>query len=62
MPMPSGEVWELDFCSRPIVDEKGKKLWELLIVSPSKDFVYSVFLDSRKINSTEVGLRHVVVL
>jgi hypothetical protein len=29
-------VWELDFYSRPILDENGKKLWEILICeSPS---------------------------
>ena len=27
----SNTVWELDFYSRPVVDEDGKKLWEVLI-------------------------------
>lgn len=26
-----GLIWELDFYSRPILDENGKKLWEVLI-------------------------------
>ena len=25
--------WEIDFYSRPIIDENGKKRWELLITS-----------------------------
>ena len=25
--------WEVDFYSRPIIDENGKKRWELLITS-----------------------------
>ena len=27
--------WEIDFYSRPIIDENGKKRWELLITSTS---------------------------
>ena len=27
----SNIVWELDFYSRPVLDEEGKKLWEVLI-------------------------------
>lgn len=33
-------VWELDFYSRPIVDEQQKKIWELLICDPHKTFEY----------------------
>lgn len=49
-------MWELDFCSRPMVDSNGKKIWELLICDPDRQFVYSQYLDSKKINSTEVRL------
>ncbi|WP_346292059.1 Tab2/Atab2 family RNA-binding protein [Sphaerothrix gracilis] len=57
-----GTVWELDFYSRPIVDERGKKLWEVLIVegaqgvnSPHKDlFQYSKFLSNTEVNSIQL--------
>lgn len=52
--VPTSSVWELDFCSRPIVDERGKKVWELLICDPDRSFEYSQFFPNNKINSTEV--------
>lgn len=53
---PQSQVWELDFCSRPILDERGKKRWELLVCSPNRDFEYSAYFPNNKINSTQVGL------
>ncbi|NES69560.1 MAG: DUF1092 family protein, partial [Okeania sp. SIO2D1] len=32
-----GTIWELDFYSRPILDERQKKLWELLICESPLD-------------------------
>ena len=32
-----GKVWELDFYSRPILDENKKKQWEVLICEPQTD-------------------------
>lgn len=52
--LPQSEVWELDFCSRPLLDERGKKRWELLICSPDREFEYSVYFPNNKINSTQV--------
>ena len=52
--VPTSSVWELDFCSRPIIDERGKKVWELLICDPDGSFEYSQFFPNNKINSTEV--------
>lgn len=54
-----GSIWELDFYSRPIVDENGKKLWEVLIcespleVNAEVDslFRYSEFCPSANVNS-----------
>jgi hypothetical protein len=51
---PTSTVWELDFCSRPILDERGKKVWELLICDPSRAFEYSLYFPNNKINSTEL--------
>lgn len=52
--LPQSRVWELDFCSRPLLDERGKKRWELLICSPDREFEYSAFFPNNKINSTQV--------
>lgn len=53
--------WELDFGSRPVLDERGKKWWELLIVAKGSDddgsvapWVYSRWLPNTKINSAQV--------
>lgn len=54
-----GTVWELDFYSRPVLDENGKKLWEVLLCEGLIDsqtdsadtFRYSKFLPSSNVNS-----------
>ncbi|MBW4489023.1 MAG: Tab2/Atab2 family RNA-binding protein [Trichocoleus desertorum ATA4-8-CV12] len=54
-----GTVWELDFYSRPILDESGKKLWEILVCeSPSEAnhqaetfFRYAQYCPSTQVNS-----------
>ncbi|MCL2931520.1 MAG: Tab2/Atab2 family RNA-binding protein [Trichodesmium sp. MAG_R03] len=59
-------IWELDFYSRPILDEKQKKLWELLICqSPigindtiNSLYRYSEFTDNQKVNS--IWLRNAI--
>ena len=51
---PTGSVWELDFCSRPLLDERGKKVWELLICDPERSFEYAEYFPNSKINSAEV--------
>ena len=55
----SNTVWELDFYSRPILDENGKKLWEVLICespneikrSPDSLFKYAQYCSSKTVNS-----------
>jgi len=52
-------IWELDFYSRPVLDEQQKKLWEVLIcesflgVTPSVEplFQYSRFCSNTEVNS-----------
>ncbi|UZQ54970.1 Tab2/Atab2 family RNA-binding protein [Trichothermofontia sichuanensis B231] len=52
-------IWELDFYSRPIVDENNKKRWEMLVcespLTPNRSldslFRYSQFCDSSQVNS-----------
>ena len=36
--------WELDFYSRPIIEENGKKRWELIIASTKNFEAEHVFL------------------
>jgi hypothetical protein len=55
----SQTIWELDFYSRPILDEEGKKVWEVLICesaneidrSPDTLFRYSQYCSSKTVNS-----------
>ncbi len=52
-------VWELDFYSRPVLDENGKKLWEVLICespndierSPDTLFKFAQYCSSKSVNS-----------
>ena len=52
-------IWELDFYSRPIIDENQKKRWELLICetpteidrSPDSLFKYAQFCSNQTVNS-----------
>ncbi len=43
--------WELDFYSRPILDEKDKKLWEVLICDSQRQFEYSKFCPGSQANA-----------
>ncbi len=52
---PTADTWELDFSSRPLLDERGKKKWELLICDPARTWEYSAYFPNNKINSTQVG-------
>ncbi|CAD7705343.1 unnamed protein product [Ostreobium quekettii] len=46
--------WEVDFCSRPLLDERGKKVWELLVCSADRSFQHSEYFPNNKINSGEL--------
>eukprot|EP00210_Caulerpa_lentillifera_P002491 g2388.t1 len=52
--IPQSKEWELDFCSRPLLDERKKKVWELLICDPNNTFRYSQYFPNNKVNSTEL--------
>ena len=55
-----GSVWELEFYSRPILDDNQKKRWEVLIcdgaqsINDSTKIRYSKFLSNKQINSIEL--------
>ncbi|PSN19498.1 hypothetical protein C7271_07005 [filamentous cyanobacterium CCP5] len=54
-----GKIWELDFYSRPILDENDKKRWEVMICEgaesvaddPDSGLRYSQFLANTEVNS-----------
>jgi hypothetical protein len=54
-----GSVWELDFYSRPVLDEQNKKRWEILICEglqsveddPEALFRYSKYVSNSEVNS-----------
>ena len=56
-------IWELDFYSRPILDENNKKVWEILICESPQDvktpseslFRYAEYCASSEINSVKLG-------
>jgi len=37
-----------------LLDKRGKKVWELLICDPERNFEYSEYFPNSKINSAEV--------
>ncbi|XP_058072818.1 protein TAB2 homolog, chloroplastic [Magnolia sinica] len=43
--------WELDFCSRPILDIRGKKLWELVVCDGTLSLQHTKFFPNNVINS-----------
>ncbi len=55
-------IWEIDFYSRPILDEQGKKIWEILVCeSPTKIdtpvdslFRYAEYCPSGEVNSVRL--------
>lgn len=52
--VPQSLEWELDFSSRPLLDERKKKVWELLICDPERTFEYSQYFPNNKVNSAEL--------
>lgn len=51
--------WELDFCSRPILDIRGKKIWELVACDSSLSLQYTKYFPNNVINS--VTLKNAIV-
>ncbi|XXG72558.1 hypothetical protein AAC387_Pa07g1626 [Persea americana] len=50
--------WELDFCSRPILDIRGKKLWELVVCDGTLSLQYTKYFPNNVINS--ITLRNAI--
>ncbi|PZO55632.1 MAG: hypothetical protein DCF15_10205 [Phormidesmis priestleyi] len=57
-----GTVWDLDFYARPILDERQKKRWEILICEglqsveddPEQLFRYSKYVSNSEVNSDQL--------
>jgi hypothetical protein len=45
-------IWELDFYSRPVLDQNNKKIWELLICDDNREFEWVSECPSSEVNST----------
>lgn len=43
--------WEVDFCSRPIFDERGKKIWELVVCDATLSLQFTRYFPNNVINS-----------
>ncbi|MEM6445944.1 MAG: Tab2/Atab2 family RNA-binding protein [Cyanobacteria bacterium P01_D01_bin.123] len=39
----AASIWEIDFYSRPLLDERGKRVWELLICNQTATFKYAQY-------------------
>lgn len=58
-----GSIWEIDFYSRPILDENQKKVWEVLVCESPSDirtnldslFRYAKYCPSTQVNSVWLG-------
>ncbi|KAL6129755.1 hypothetical protein ACLB2K_073104 [Fragaria x ananassa] len=51
--------WELDFCSRPILDIRGKKVWELVVCDDSLSLQHTKYFPNNVINS--ITLKEAIV-
>lgn len=45
------DIWEIDFYSRPILDEQGKKLWEVLICNAERTFEFARYCAGSEANA-----------
>eukprot|EP00741_Cyanophora_paradoxa_P002714 tig00000622_g2634.t1 len=52
VPAGASLSWEMDFYSRPLVDEEGKRVWELLVCDSTGTFRYAETMASGAINAT----------
>lgn len=47
--------WQIDFCSRPLRDDRGKKVWELLVTDDERSFEHAEYFPNNRINSVELA-------
>ena len=44
-------IWQIDFYRRPLQDETGNALWELLICNPTRTFTYEACCPQSEVNA-----------
>lgn len=49
------DIWQADFYRRPLKNEEGEHLWELLICDPQGKFTFSAFCRQSEANSTWIA-------
>lgn len=49
------QPWQADFYRRPLQDEQGKPLWELVLCNGDRSFAYSAFCPQAEANSTWIA-------
>ena len=50
-------IWEIDFYSRPVLDSRRKKIWELIIVDSQNTFQHIEQVPNSAVNSKELRKR-----
>jgi len=45
------DEWEVDFSSRPLLDNRGKRVWEIMVCDPRRTFEHSEYVPNNKVNS-----------
>lgn len=53
-PPAPADTWQLDFCSRPMLDERGKKVWELLVCDETGAVQHAEYFANNKVNSANL--------
>ena len=51
------KIWQVDFYKRPLTDEQGQTLWELLVCSPDRHFIYDARCPQSQANSDWLATR-----
>jgi len=49
--VPQADEWEVDFSSRPLLDNRGKRVWEIMVCDPRRTFEHSEYVPNNKVNS-----------
>jgi len=50
----SGETWQIDFCSRPLLDDRKKKVWELNVCDSQGGLRFQRYFANNQVNSGEL--------
>merc|ERR1719333_1382364 len=51
---PAGDTWQIDFCSRPLLDDRKKKVWELNVCDSQGGLRFQRYFANNQVNSGEL--------